>query len=335
MKFFFKIGISILCVLFVFSACSFGSEYSDEFFAMDTIMTISAYGKNSRDAVEKAEQEINRLDGLLSVHSKYSEIYRLNNEKTAELSQDSFELVKRSIEISKSTYGAFDITTEPISRLWGFYSDMENKIPDDSEIKSAISKVGIEHIKTDNNTVTLDKNTSIDLGGIAKGYASARTAEILKENGITSAIISLGGNVRAVGTKPDGSKWIAGIANPDDTSKQLGTIAVSDEAVVTSGGYQRCFEENGKIYHHIINPKTGYSAESGLKSVTVVSDDDTLADALSTALFVMGIDKSTDFYRENNNLFGAVLVTDDNKIYVTENIADRFSAQSGYEVIQK
>ena len=136
--------------------------------------------------------------------------------------------------------------------------------------------------------VKLGKNMKIDLGGIAKGYTSSRVMQIFKDCGVTSGLVSLGGNVQALGTKTDGTDWQIAIENPDKSSDYIGVVSVKDKAVITSGGYERYFEKNGKTYHHILDPKTGYPAESGLKSVTIVSDNGTLADALSTSLFVMG-----------------------------------------------
>lgn len=332
--------IRIYCFLFAVvillcgSACNFRSECKINFFAMDTVMTINAYGSKSEIAVESAENKINSLDAQLSVQNENSEIYKLNSKKAMNVSPDTLVLLKRANEINSLTEGAFDITTEPLSYLWGFYSGLENQVPSQDDIDNVLKSVGAEHIKIDNNLVTLDKNTSIDLGGIAKGYASATAAQILEENGISSALISLGGNVRVVGSKPDGSEWKVAIADPDENSEQMGVLSVKDAAVVTSGSYQRYFEENGKIYHHIIDTQTGYPADSHLKSVTVVSEDDTLADALSTALFVMGVEKSSSLYRENNSLFGAVFITDNNEILITENLEDKFSSQYDYEVIE-
>lgn len=315
------------------SGCSLESKYDCEFFAMDTVMTINAYGSKSESAVKAAQNEINRLDKLLSVQSENSEIFKLNQSKEMTVSEDTLTLITRSKEIYTLTDGAFDISCEPLAREWGFYSGLKNKVPSQKAIKNALEAVGAEHINIENSTVTLDENTSLDLGGIAKGYASQKAAEILKENGVNSALMSLGGNVRAVGTKPDGEGWSVAITDPDDNAKSIGTLKISDKAVVTSGGYQRYFEENGQIYHHIIDTKTGYPADSGLKSVTVVSGDDTLADALSTSLFVMGLEQSGEFYRENSSLFGAVFITDKNTIYVTDNLKDSFMSEQGFEVI--
>lgn len=336
MKLLRKSCILIITAAVVFSSgCSLESKYNCEFFAMDTVMTINAYGSKSENAVKAAQNEINELDKLLSVQNKDSEIYKLNYKKSMTVSKDTLSLITRSKELYILTDGAFDISCEPVSREWGFYSGLENKIPSKEAIENALEGVGAEHIKTKNNTVTLDENTALDLGAVAKGYASQKAAETLKENGVTSALMSLGGNVRAVGSKPDGESWSVAVADPNDTSKSIGTLKISDKAVVTSGSYQRYFEENGQIYHHIIDTKTGYPANSGLKSVTVVSDDDTLADALSTALFVKGLEKSVEFYGKNSLLFGAVFITDDNKIYVTDNLNDSFISTQSYEVIDK
>lgn len=317
------------------SGCSLESKYDCEFFSMDTVMTINAYGSKSESAVKAAQNEINRLDKLLSVQKENSEIFELNQSKEMTVSKDTLTLITRSKELYTLTNGAFDISSEPLTREWGFYSGLENKVPPQKAIENALKGVGADHIKIKNSTVTLDKNTSLDLGGIAKGYASHKATEVLKENGVTSALMSLGGNVRAVGSKPDGESWSIAVTDPDNNSKSIGTLKISDKSVVTSGGYQRYFEENGQIYHHIIDTKTGYPADSGLKSVTVVSDDDTLADALSTALFVMGLEKSEEFYCENNSPFGAVFITENNKIYVTDNLKESFMSEQGFEVITK
>lgn len=315
------------------SGCSLESKYDCEFFAMDTVMTINAYGSKSESAVKAAQNEISRLDKLLSVQNENSEIFKLNQSKQMTVSEDTLTLITRSKELYTLTDGTFDISCEPLIREWGFYSRLENNVPSQKAIENALKGVGAEHIDIENSTVTLDENTSLDLGGIAKGFASQKAAEILKEYGVTSALMSLGGNVRAVGSKPDGESWSVAVTDPDDNSKSIGTLKISDKSVVTSGGYQRYFEENGQTYHHIIDTKTGYPADSGLKSVTVVSEDDTLADALSTALFVMGLEKSGEFYRENSSLFGAVFITDSNEIYVTDNLKDSFMSEQGFEVI--
>ncbi|MGN0660294.1 MAG: FAD:protein FMN transferase [Oscillospiraceae bacterium] len=299
---------------------------------MDTYMTLAAYGKNAKTAVSAAEDEIYRLDGLFTVQSSDSEIAKLNLDKSLSASEDTLKLIARACEISEITGGDFDITVAPLVRAWGFYSGLENKVPSDSELETALKSVGYKNIEISESSIYLNNAVSVDMGGIAKGYASSRAAEILAENGVESALISLGGNVRAVGSKPDGSAWTVAVADPDDTSLQIGYLSVKDTSVITSGGYQRFFEHNQKTYHHIINPKTGCPAESGLKSVTVVSEDDTLADALSTALFVKGLDGAAELYRSCGG-FGAVFVTDENEIYITNNLEGSFASEREFKVI--
>lgn len=336
MKISFKTGITIIVLIaFSFSSCMVDSRSESEFFAMDTVMTITAYGDNSESSVKSAVEEINRLDSLFSVQNQNSEIYKLNINKYVHGSKETLELFNCAQMVNTMTNGAFDVTIEPLIREWGFYTGLEKQVPTQKKIETVLDSVGAEHIKIDKETIVLDKGTSVDFGGIAKGYASKRAAQIIKENGTSSALLSLGGNVRAVGKKPDGSEWSIAIANPDNNSKQAGVLNVSDTAVVTSGGYQRCFKYNGKNYHHIIDPHTGYPADSGLKSVSVVSQDDCLADALSTALFVMGLDNSAVLYTENSTLFGAVFITDENEIYVTDNLEKSFFSDYDFKVIKK
>ena len=176
--------------------------------------------------------------------------------------------------------------------------------------------------------------TLIDFGGIAKGYTSSRIMDIYKDNGITSGLVNLGGNVQALGTKTDGTKWKIAVQSPDDTEDYLGILSVQDKAVITSGGYERYFEQDGVTYHHIIDPKTGYPAENGLVSVTIVSSDGTLADGLSTSLFIMGEEKAADFWREHKDEFDAILMSDDGTLYVTEGLENDFSTERTVEIIR-
>lgn len=258
-----------------------GDESSKIVNAMDTAMSIKAYGDNAKKAVDDAEKEILRLDTLLRRGSEQSEVYRINEKGSAEVSEDSARLIKRALEICRSTNGAFDITIAPVMDLWGFYTK-DFYVPAENELKEKLSMVDYRNIEINGYAITAKNGANIDLGGIAKGYTSSRIAEIFNENNVESGIVSLGGNVQAIGTKPDGSKWRVAIQNPDNES-YIGGLSISDAAVITSGGYQRFFEKDGITYHHIIDPSTGYPADSGLKSVSIVSGDGTTADGLSTA----------------------------------------------------
>lgn len=290
-------------------------------------MTLQAYGAEGEAGVTAAEAEIRRLDALLSVSSQEGDIYQLNHQRKGEVTQDTILLLKKAAEVSAETEGLFDCTIAPVMELWGFRSG-DFHVPQDAALTEALSKMDVSGIRLSGNTVTLDPDVSVDLGGIAKGYTSQRIMEVYQEQGVTSGIVSLGGNVQALGTKPDGSFWRVALQDPEKPEEYFGILEVADAAVITSGGYQRNFTENGKRYHHIIDPRTGYPAENGLISVTIVSKDGTLADALSTSLFIMGPEESTAFWQDHKDAFEAILVTDDRKILITEGLQNEYKPLS-------
>lgn len=326
--------VSLLCgCVKISGGISAQTEFSRTIFAMDTEMSLKAYGMHSASAVNAAADEINRLDRLFDRGSEKSEVYRVNSNGSATVSEDTAELVTRSLEISQKTDGAFDISIAPIMDMWGFYTK-EYKVPDEAELKKAMDSVGYDNISVADGVVSVANGAKTDLGGIAKGYLSDRIKEIFKENGVKSGIVSLGGNVYAIGTKPNGSKWRVAIQDPMNTKRYIGSVSVSDTAVITSGGYQRYFVENNVIYHHIIDPKTGYPANSGLLSVTIVGEDAALADGLSTALFVMGLEKGSDYWQAHDG-FDVVFVTDDGKLHITEGLDGIFTSDRDYEIIKR
>lgn len=311
-----------------------GKAYSQDVFAMDTYMGVTAYGSNGEQAVKAAVKEINRLDALWSVSSEQGDIYKVNQKGYGKLSEDTYDLVCVAQEMYQMTGGAFDMTVYPLMELWGFTSG-NYKVPSEKELKNILKKVDQSKVKlTNDHAISLEKGQQIDLGAIAKGYTSSRIMEIYKENGVTSGMVSLGGNVQALGTKPDGTKWKIGIQDPDSSEGDIiGVVSLENQAVITSGGYERYFEEDGKPYHHILDTTTGYPADSGLSSVSIISEDGTLADGLSTALFVMGKEKAIQFWREHQNEFDMVLVENDGSISVTDGLEDRFSSERTFEII--
>ena len=312
-------------------------EASKDIFAMDTYMTVTAYGAKAQEAVDEAEAEIQRLDELLSTGNEESEIAQLNQNKSATLSEDAGYLVERALELNKETDGAFDIAIYPVMEAWGFPTQ-NYQVPTADTLESLLKLADASQIIYDENSRKISfgrEGMKIDLGGIAKGYTSSRIMDIYKENNISSGLVNLGGNVQALGTKPDGSKWRVAVQSPDDTEDYLGILSVEDKAVITSGGYERYFEQDGKTYHHIINPKTGYPAENGLTSVTVVSEDGTLADGLSTSLFIMGKEEAIEFWKAHSEEFDIIMLTDEGKLYVTEGIQDDFSTEMEMEIIEK
>ena len=210
-------------------------------------------------------------------------------------------------------------------------SVIDDEMYDDLEEKLILADASKVNYDKDTRKISFDRDgMEIDLGGIAKGYTSAQIMQIYQDCGVTSGLVNLGGNVQALGCKTDGSKWKVAIQSPDDTEDYLGILEIENQAVITSGGYERYFEEDGVTYHHIIDPATGYPAENGLTSVTIVSDDGTLADGLSTSLFIMGKEKAEKFWKKYSDKFDVILLTDDDQLYVSEGIADDF--QSDYKV---
>ena len=302
---------------------------SQEIFAMDTYMTVTAYGDNAQKGVTDAVAEIQRLDNLLSIGKEDSEISKLNKSGSAALSDDTAVMVTKALDLYKSTGGAFDITVLPLMELWGF-TTQEYYVPTEDEIQSTLQRVGADKLTWDESTktLTLGDKQEIDLGGIAKGFTSSRIMEIFKKDGVTCGMVSLGGNVHLLGTKQDGSAWRVGIQDPNNTDDMLGILQANDCAVITSGAYERNFEKDGVTYHHIIDPATGKPSNSGLTSVTIVSKDGTLADGLSTSLFVMGKDKAIAYWKQHADEFDTILVDKDRNVYITEGIAGNFSPDS-------
>lgn len=331
----------ILAAALLMCGCSAKSpeKYTRELFAMDTYMSLTAYdcGGDSSCSAEAALSEavecICSLERELSVTLKESDISILNDSagEPAAVGGDALSIIGTSLEISGQTDGALDITVYPLVREWGFTTG-EYKIPEDEVIRSLLANVGYDRISVEGQTVTIPQGTEIDLGALAKGYAGSRAVEILKEHGVTSAILDLGGNVCALGAKPDGTPWRVAVADPDNGSEYLGILDVEDRFVVTSGKYERYFEgSDGKKYHHIIDPKTGMPSENGVKAVTVIGSDGTRCDALSTALLVMGEERAVRYWREYGG-FDMLLLTDDRRVLITSGISDSFRLSSDCEI---
>ena len=288
-------------------------------FAFDTYISISDEG-HSDTYYNNIFNTISMLEDKLSVTKADSEISRLNREKELTPSKEVYEIIEKAVEASKLTGGAFDITSYPYVETWGF-TTKEYHVPDSEELEAINSRVGFENIELSDGKVILKNDASIDLGGIAKGYLGDMLAEI---EGDGSAIISLGGNIRVIGRKKDGSLWKIGIADPQNPSEILGYLQVEDTNIVTSGGYERFFYgDDGEVYWHIIDPFTGKPAQNGIISVTVIGKDGTMCDAFSTGLFVMGEERAKAFYQSHSD-YEVVIVTEDDRILVSEGIKDSF-----------
>lgn len=317
-------------------------EYTSDVFAMDTYMTLTAYGENAQEAVEAGIAEIQRLDDLLSTGKDTSEVAQINANGGGVLSEDTDYLVKRALDIYQSTNGAFDISIYPVMQLWGFTTG-NFAVPSESDLAAKLALVDAGKIilseENGQTSISLPEGMEIDLGGIAKGYTSGRVMDVMKSYGIKSAVINLGGNAHVLGNKTDGSQWKVGIQDPKDENGYLGGVSVTDKAIITSGGYERYFvdEDTGVKYHHIIDPKTGYSANNGLISVTIVSADSTLADGLSTSLFVLGTEDAITYCEEHcaEDGFDAIMEDEDGKLYITDDIYDDFINMNNNKNIEK
>lgn len=335
-----KIKILLLFGLLFLGGCGQASapassdstdSQSIDLFAMDTTMTLTAYGDHAGEALDAAKSEIERLDALFSISSETGDIYKLNRDHTATLQEDTLSLLSRALEVSASTDGIFDCTIQPVMEAWGFTTE-NYRVPSSDELSDLLAHVDYTQVQLDGSTAVIPDDVQVDLGGIAKGFTSDRMMQVFSENGVTSGIISLGGNVQALGTKPDGSRWRVAVQDPENSEENFAVVEIEDEAVITSGGYQRYFEQDGTIYHHIIDPRTGTPADSGVVSSTIISHDGTLSDGLSTSLFIMGVDDALDYWRAHSDEFDAILMDKDGKVYVTKGIADRCTMLNGNEM---
>lgn len=294
-------------------------------FAMDTFMSLRAYGSDAEKAVDEAEKRIYELENELSATLEESDIWKLDNSsgKVVDVCDDTITLIKKALAIGNSTGGALDITVYPVLKEWGFTTG-EYKIPEKSKIDELLENVDYRNITVKDNSVSLSQNSQIDLGALAKGYTGDEIMKIMESHGITSAIVSLGGNVQSLGSKIDGSAWKVAVRDPFLEDKDMCVVDIIDKAVITSGNYERFFYgEDGQKYWHIIDPSDGYPADNGLVSVTVIGDNGLECDAMSTALFVLGYDKTVEYLRSNPQ-YDVILVTDDKKIYYTSGIEECF-----------
>lgn len=326
-KHFISAMLSALLFLTGCSAESSPEPVQGTFFAMDTVMDFTIYGESG--LIDQSESLIASLESLVSVTDANSELYAINQTGSGTLTGKASSLMEQALEICRRTDGALDLSIYPIVRAWGFTTG-SYQVPDEAEIQALLPLVDYRKIQYDaaTGTVTLPEGMEIDLGSVAKGYAGQLAAQMLREHGVQSALLNLGGNVQTVGTKPDGSPWQIGIKDPQGEDAMM-VLSVEDQAVVTSGGYERYFEQDGQTYWHIMDPSTGHPADSGLISVTIVGDEGVVCDGLSTALFVMGLEKAADLWAQSGD-FEAVFVTASGEVYITEGLRDRFALTEQY-----
>ncbi len=302
--------------------CAPAQPLERTFFAMDTVMTLRLYEGGDENTLDQAEARVRELEAQWSVTEENSEICALNRGGRAELSPETAELLGAALDMCRRTDGALDISTYPVLRAWGFTTG-EYSVPGGEAIAALLPLVDYGRVALEAGAAALPPGMEIDLGSVAKGYTGDALAALLKQGGAASALLDLGGNIQAVGSKPDGSPWRVAIRDPAGDGN-IGVVEVVDQVVVTSGGYERYFEEDGVRYWHIIDPATGWPARSGLTSVTVVGESGLLCDGLSTALFVMGREGALEHWRQHRD-FEAVLVSEDGSVTITAGLEGRFT----------
>nr|WP_208459969.1 FAD:protein FMN transferase [Clostridium botulinum] len=315
----------------VFVGCNSKPEepVSRETYLMGTIINIKTYGKNADKAVQSSVDKISDIENKMSLNISTSEINKINKNAgiaPVKVSKNTFDVIKASLIYSEKSKGSFDITVEPLVSLWGIGTD-KARIPSKDEISNALKLINYKDviINEKESTVMLKrKGQAIDLGAIAKGYTADELKKVLLNYNVSSAFLSLGGNVYVLGNKPDKTPWKIGVQNPlEPRGDYLGIVSVSDKSVVTSGNYERFFERNGKRYHHIFDTKTGYPAEKGLISVSIISDKSIDGDALSTSVYTLGLDEGKKLIESLKGV-EAIFVTNDKKVYITSGLKDTF-----------
>lgn len=298
-------------------------------FLMNTVVEQKIYSENPEKVYQKTVGEIKRLEKLMSFFIETSDVSIMNRsagKEKVKIHADVMTILRKSLEISKISKGAFDITLAPVIDLWRSCGKI-SQLPLDDQIKERLYCTGYTHLKLDENTGTaslIKEGCAIDLGGIAKGFAADVCIDIYKSMGVESAFINFGGNVKTIGKKSDGQEWVIGIQHPDEKrGVSLGVVLVSDTSVVTSGIYERYFKLHGKKHHHILDARTGRPSESDIKSITIICGNSMQADALSTAVLVMGSHDGIELLHTIPEA-EAVLVTRDNKIYLTKGVRQSF-----------
>lgn len=288
----------LICAL-VCAGCD--RQTQETVFAMDTVIDLQLWGEDAEEGLQQIKTLLRELDDRWSATAGNSVLGQLNRGIDVQLSDGEAALLEQVEALSVRTGGAFDPKMYSVSLAWGFYNEAY-QVPTEEEITAALAE------------------PRWDLGAALKGYAGQRAAELLEGLKVDRAMLNLGGNIQTYGEKPDGSPWSIGVRNPDG-GDYIGAVTVTGTAsVVTSGDYQRYFEADGVRYHHILDPETGRPAASGLRSVTVICRDGLTADALSTALFVMGLEEAAAHWRASDD-FEAVFITDTGEIYATEGAA--------------
>lgn len=296
---------------------------------LHTVVQLSIYHENQKETMDGAIELIKEMENLLSTSVESSDIYRINQaagKEPVKVDNRTFELIEEAVKISNISQGRFDLTIGIINKLWNIGSEQARK-PEAAEIVSSLPYIGYEKVKLNSKekTVYIEEGMSLELGAISKGYIADQVKKYLEKQGVSTAIINLGGNVVVMGTSPNQEKgWKVGVQDPDKVrGETVGHVYQTNRSIVTSGIYERYIEVDGQVYHHILNPATGYPVENDISGVTVFTDTSTQGDALSTTLFIYGIREGLDYI---NDLEGveAVFIDKDHGVHLSDGLKDKF-----------
>ncbi|MBO5137201.1 MAG: FAD:protein FMN transferase [Spirochaetaceae bacterium] len=322
--------LNIFFVAFFFINCN-AVLPAQQRISMGTVCSINLYSSGSQELYDKMFQRLEQIDNLFSVNysdSAVSKINRAAGNAPVQVPAEVILVLENALQVAKETQGAFDPTIGALVKLWGIGTEKQ-KVPSLSEISAALELVDYRLVQIDYEASTVFlplSGMSIDLGGIAKGYAADQLVQIAKDSGIESALFDLGGNIYAYGHKEEGSLWRVGIKNPlQPYGSPLAVLSLSNSTVVTSGTYERFFEVDGIRYHHILNPKTGFPVQGDILSVTILGSNSMLADAFSTAVFVLGSDVGTEFLKVQN--CEGIIVLSDKTVFVTDGAREKTEIQ--------
>lgn len=311
------------CILTCCSGCGQTQPLSKTGFYFDTVISVSLYDSADQTILDGCFSLAEDYENMLSKTREGSDIWKINHSggSPVTVTRDTALLLSDAIRYARLTDGRSDPTIGAVSKLWNFSDASKKELPNDTALADALSHVDFRLLELDNTTVTLhDPLAEIDLGFIAKGYIADRIKDYLLSQGIQSAIINLGGNVLTIGTKPDGTPFLVGVQKPfSDSGTTAMTLSVTDKSVVTSGIYERCFEKDGILYHHILDTKTGYPVRNNLLEVTILSESSVDGDALSTACFTLGLEEGMALIESLENT-EAVFMTDDGVLHTTTGI---------------
>ena len=308
---------AIILTAFLFISCG-AKKATTSLNAMDTFMTIQVYGKKSDMALEKTKKLIYQIERNISTTNEASDVYRLNHGEKISVSSDTLTLTKYSLDFAKQTNGVFNPALYPITSAWGFTTGAY-KVPSKNQIDELLPLTDYSKIQIDGTSITLEHGMALDFGAIGKGYTGDEAIKLLQDNGIHSALLDLGGNIQALGKKSDGTEWTIGIKSPW-TGKAAAVIKIADQAVITSGGYERFFTaDDGHNYIHIFDGKTGMPVDNGIAGVTIITESGLYADALSTTMFVMGLEDAAAYWK-NHSDYEMIIFTENQDLYYTEGL---------------